>query len=128
MHDDGVDAGLLQQGDIFRESLAECRIPHGVTTIFYHDGLVLVFLHEGQSLCEQPRLSFAFGSSHGKTSVCGCGPEEPFIALQHRRRNRNRFLRCRMHGFDMSARLQGQAEYLLLTNEITSGPYCVGPR
>ncbi|QTK79802.1 hypothetical protein AT6N2_C2157 [Agrobacterium tumefaciens] len=73
MHDDGVDAGLLQKGDVFRESLPERGITHGVTAIFYHDGLVFVFLHERQSLCEQPRLSFAFGRRHLKTSVCGCG-------------------------------------------------------
>ncbi|EGP58734.1 hypothetical protein Agau_C101610 [Agrobacterium tumefaciens F2] len=30
------------------------------------------------------------------------------MALQHRRKNRNRFLQCRMHGLAMPKRWQGQ--------------------
>lgn len=83
MHDDGVDAGLLQQGDVFRESFAKRGIAHGVTAIFHHDCLVFVFLHEGQGLREQPCLNFAFGRSHRKTSVYGGGRKKPVIALKH---------------------------------------------
>ena len=48
MHDDRVDAGLLEQRDIAGEGLAERDVAHGVAAIFHHDGLVLVALHVGQ--------------------------------------------------------------------------------
>ena len=50
MHDDRIDAGLLQQRDVAGEGLAELDVAHGVAAIFHHDGLVLVALHVGQRL------------------------------------------------------------------------------
>ncbi len=52
MDDDGVDPRLLQKRHVAGESLAQRSVAHGVSTIFDHDGLVLVALHEGQGLGE----------------------------------------------------------------------------
>ena len=60
MHHDGVHAGLLQERDVARKSLAERRVAHGVAAVFHHDGLVLVALHVGQRLGEQPGLVVGF--------------------------------------------------------------------
>src|SRR5690606_38487142 len=64
MHDDGIDAGLLQEGDIGREGFAEFGVTHCVAAIFHHDGLVLVALHVRQRLRQKFRLKFAVGSGH----------------------------------------------------------------
>src|SRR3546814_1745000 len=64
MHDDGIDAGLLQEGDIGRESLAELGVTHCVAAVFHHDGLVFVALHVRQRLRQKFRLKFAVGSGH----------------------------------------------------------------
>ena len=56
MHDDRVDAGLLEQRDVAGEGLAERGVAHGVAAIFHHDGLVLVALHVGQRGGKQARL------------------------------------------------------------------------
>jgi len=71
VHDDRVDAGLLEKRDVAGESLAELRVAHCVTAIFHHDGLVLVALHVGQGLNEKAGLVFAFGLGHGGLSGMG---------------------------------------------------------
>ena len=52
MHHDRVDLGLLEQGDVAGEGLAELEIAHGVAAIFDHDRLALIALHVGQGLGE----------------------------------------------------------------------------
>ena len=56
MHDDRVDAGLLEQRDVAGEGLAERGVAHGMAAIFHHDRLVLVALHVGQRRGQQARL------------------------------------------------------------------------
>ena len=56
MHDDRVDAGLLEQRDVAREGLAERGVAHGMAAIFHDHCLVLVALHIGQRFGKQARL------------------------------------------------------------------------
>ena len=55
MHDHRLDARLLQHDDIAGEGLGELRIDHGVAAIFDDDRLLVVALHEGQSLGQNLR-------------------------------------------------------------------------
>ena len=48
MHHDRLDAGLFEQDDIARKGLPQFGIPHGMTTIFDHDSLTVIALHEGE--------------------------------------------------------------------------------
>ncbi len=50
MHDDRLDAGLLQKRDVLGETSRQLRIAHGVASIFDDDDLLIVALHEGQRL------------------------------------------------------------------------------
>ncbi|MNW06841.1 hypothetical protein D3C71_2033160 [compost metagenome] len=73
MHDDRVDARLLQQRDIACKGAAEFGIAHGVAAVFHDDRLVLVALHVGQGLGEQACLDFTFIGGHGGPSKnTGC--------------------------------------------------------
>jgi hypothetical protein len=53
MYDDRIDARLLQQRDIARESLAQSVVAHGMAAIFHDNGLVLVTLHVRQRARQQ---------------------------------------------------------------------------
>src|SRR5262249_17839090 len=55
MHDDGVDAHLLEQHDVLGELARERGVAHGVAAVFDDEGLAGELAHIGQGLRQRRR-------------------------------------------------------------------------
>ncbi len=53
VHDDGVHADVLQQGDVFGDAVPQYRVFHRRAAVFDDDGLSFEFANVGQRLHER---------------------------------------------------------------------------
>ena len=66
VHDDGVHADLLEQGDVLAEFGGEIGVAHGVTAVFHHDGRPGVAAQERERLRQDTGLLGGFGVLVGR--------------------------------------------------------------
>ena len=69
MHDDRVDADLLQQHDVARERISAAGIAHRMPAIFDDEGLAGIAAHIGQRLGQDRGLDRRVGVRASRTSV-----------------------------------------------------------
>ncbi len=54
MHDHRIDAGLFQHHNVAGESAGALLVTHGVAAIFDQNDFIIIALHMGQGLTENP--------------------------------------------------------------------------